>query len=147
MFSIIETYLKRGGRFVGLTTNPHDPRMKEPKVDFYGINVTPTDIEYRDPDGKDGEVLGIKARVETSGVSFECFQFKKEVYERCALEAGLKVEWKEPVLPEGEFEKGYWDKWLERPTFAVLVARRVADEEEDDVGGEEGCGCFGCGDD
>ncbi|CAI6337912.1 unnamed protein product [Periconia digitata] len=119
----------RGGRFVGLTTNGGDPDMKAPKHDFYGIEVVVLDPAYRDPET--GVEVGIKARVVARTepeVRFDVFQFTRDVYQRCAEEAGLVVRWRDVVLPEGEEERkeqGYWERFLERPTFDVLEAWRA----------------------
>lgn len=128
MFRVIETQMKVGGRFVGLTTDAHDPNMHVPKPDFYGLDVIVLDPEYKDPDTL--QVLGIKARVVVGGgqgFSFDCHQFRRDVYEQCARAAGLVIEWKQVVVPEDERKtSGYWDAYLERPTFAMLEARRLS---------------------
>ncbi|PSN64999.1 S-adenosyl-L-methionine-dependent methyltransferase [Corynespora cassiicola Philippines] len=128
MFRVVERNLApSGGRFVGITTNVHDDLMREPKDSFYGINVEVLDRGYRDPTS--GEELGIKARVRAETeppVQFDVFQFEKEVYERCAERAGLKVGWRGIVLPDdGRKETGYWERYLERPTFVVIEAERL----------------------
>lgn len=135
MFAIIRSNLatRGGGRFVGITTDVTDPRVHLPKHDFYGLDVDVLDAEYRDPShagawaeggAPEPEPLGIKAKVtfRGAGISFECFQFRREVYERCAARAGMKIRWGELALPEdGRREEGFWERWLERPTFSVVV--------------------------
>ncbi|KAF2623165.1 S-adenosyl-L-methionine-dependent methyltransferase [Macroventuria anomochaeta] len=127
MFRVIESQMKVGGRFVGLTTNAHDPNMHIPKLDFYGLDVLVLDPAYTDPESQ--QVLGIKARVVVGGgqgFSFDVYQFRQDVYERCAREAGLEIEWKEVVVPDDERRGGgYWAGYLEKPTFSMLEARRV----------------------
>lgn len=127
MFRAIASQLADGGRFVGITTNGRDPWMKEPKVDFYGVQIVVLDAEYRDPET--GEEVGIKARVVADTqpvVQFDVFQFRESVYERCAKEAGLVLTWRDIVLPENETEGGvYWERFLERPTFSIVEARRA----------------------
>lgn len=128
MFRVIAQNLASGGKFVGLTTNSHDPQMKEPKFDFYGLDVVVLEREYVAPDT--GVEVGIKAKVVPKvehSFSFDVFQFRSEVYERCAEKAGLRLEWREPVLPEEdkEREEGFWERWLQRPTFEVVVAKTV----------------------
>jgi hypothetical protein len=128
MFNVIRSNLSDSpdAKFVGITTNGDDEQMAEPKKDFYGMAVEVIDKTYREPGGQ--EVLGIKARVgvKEMGVQFECYQFRREVYERCAARAGLKLKWWGYRVPEdGRKEGGYWDRWLERPTFVVVEARRV----------------------
>ena len=127
MFRVIEQNLAPDGRFVGVTTNVHDPKMTEPKMDFYGLDILVLDPAYVAPDT--GVEVGIKAKVVVKGetpFSFDVFQFRKEVYERCAEKAGLKLRWCELVLPEDErIEQGYWERYVERPTFAVLEAVRI----------------------
>lgn len=130
MFRVIEGQMRDGGRFVGLTTDAHDPHMDVPKPDFYGLEVVVLDPAYVAP-GTD-EVLGIKARVkvgggaEKGGFEFDVFQFRADVYERCAREAGLEISWKGVVVPDDERAKtGFWDGWLSRPTFAMLEAKRI----------------------
>ncbi|KAF1846242.1 S-adenosyl-L-methionine-dependent methyltransferase [Cucurbitaria berberidis CBS 394.84] len=132
MFRVIEKNLVTGGRFVGLTTNVHDPQMQLDKRDFYGIDVLVLDAAYVDPSSSSSaneEVLGVKMRVVVKGempFQFDVFQFRKEVYERCAERAGLKLAWKELVLPEDERRgNGYWDWFVERPTFVIVEAVRV----------------------
>ena len=136
MFRVIETNLVPGGRFVGITTNVNDPLMQLEKLDFYGLDVLVLDPAYVAPSSYPSsessaseEVLGIKARVVVKGdtpFQFDVFQFKKDVYERCAEAAGLKLNWKEVVLPEDERkETGYWDKFVERPTFVIVEAVRA----------------------
>lgn len=127
MFNVIRENLKEGARFVGITTNPFDERMHTPKTDFYGLDVVILDPEYRAP-GKD-EVLGIKARVVAHTepvIQFDVFQFRLHVYERCAKAAALRLRWRELAVPEDEkYGKGYWDRWLERPTFCVIEASKL----------------------
>lgn len=133
MFKVIESQMKEGGRFVGLTTNVYDSNMHTPKPNFYGLDIVVLDPAYIAPDT--GEMVGIKARVKSGGgienrkqggFEFDVFQFRKEVYERCAEMAGLSVEWKGLELPDDERKNsGYWDEWLRRPTFATLEARRM----------------------
>ncbi|KAF2010577.1 S-adenosyl-L-methionine-dependent methyltransferase [Aaosphaeria arxii CBS 175.79] len=129
MFRVIEQNLAPGGRFVGLTTNVHDKDMRLPKHDFYGMTILVLDEEYVAPGEEEKGVVGIKARVVAhteSVVQFDCFQLFKEVYEGCAREAGLRLEWKEYVLPDDERRgTGFWERWLERPTFAILEAVRL----------------------
>ncbi|CAO2649823.1 Nn.00g011150.m01.CDS01 [Neocucurbitaria sp. VM-36] len=143
MFRVIEQSLAaEGGRFVGVTTNVNDERMQEEKRGFYGLDVLVLDGKYVAPrsgvvpagegegeDGSSGEVLGIKARVVVEGntpFQFDVFQFTREVYERCAERAGLELQWRELVLPEDERrETGYWDRFVERPTFVVVEAVRA----------------------
>lgn len=127
MFCVIEQNLTEDGKFVGVTTNAHDPRVKEEKLDFYGLDIHVLDPSYVAPDS--GREVGIKARVEVKGAggfSFEVFEFRKEVYERCAREAGLVLTWGELVLPEDERrEEGFWERFVERPTFDVVEAVRI----------------------
>ncbi|KAF2656969.1 S-adenosyl-L-methionine-dependent methyltransferase [Lophiostoma macrostomum CBS 122681] len=131
MFRVIASNLAPGGRFVGITTNVLDPRMTEPKTDFYGVDVEIVEGDYVDPEN--GERLGIKARVVAHTqfeIRFEVYQFERGVYERAAKEAGVRLEWKVPVLPDengGEREgekrgEGYWDRWAERATFVIVEA-------------------------
>ncbi|KAF2822469.1 S-adenosyl-L-methionine-dependent methyltransferase [Ophiobolus disseminans] len=126
MFRVIEQNLAPAGKFVGVTTNVHDLQMLQPKIDFYGLDILVLDPAYVAPDT--GVEVGIKARVVVKGdtpFSFDVFQFRKEVYERCAKEAGLKLKWCELMLPDDErVEQGYWKRYIERPTFAVLEAVR-----------------------
>lgn len=127
MFRVVEMNLTSGGRFVGVTTNAHDPQMSAPKLDFYGLDVHVLDQAYVAPDT--GREVGIKARVALKGdmpFSFDVYQFRAEVYERCAREAGLKIRWCELVLPEdGRRGEGFWERYVERPTFDVLEAVRI----------------------
>jgi hypothetical protein len=130
MFRVIESQMKQDARFVGLTTNAHDADMHIPKPDFYGLDVEVLNPAYEDPDTH--QLLGIKARVKVGGgqakggFEFDVFQFRKEVYERCAREAGLRVQWRGVVVPDDERkENGFWGGWLARPTFCLLEARRL----------------------
>jgi hypothetical protein len=129
MFRVIHQNLSStaGSKFVGVTTNAHDPQLEVPKIDFYGLDVLVLDPAYEAPDS--AELVGIKARVVVKGdapFSFDVFQFRKEVYERCAEKAGLRLKWCELVLPEdGRAREGYWEKFVERPTFNVLEAVRI----------------------
>lgn len=50
MFRVVAKNLKREGRFVGVTTNAHDPWMKEDKRGFYGLDVEVLEREYVAPD-------------------------------------------------------------------------------------------------
>ncbi|KAF1979050.1 S-adenosyl-L-methionine-dependent methyltransferase [Bimuria novae-zelandiae CBS 107.79] len=124
MFRVIVGRLREGGRFVGVTTDAHDLSMKEPKRNFYGVDVEVLEKEYVAPDT--GREVGIKARVTVQTeppFCFEVFQFRSEVYERCAKEAGMQIAWKKQVLPDDERkESGYWDEWVQRPTFSVIEA-------------------------
>jgi ubiquinone/menaquinone biosynthesis C-methylase UbiE len=127
MFKVIEQNLGRDGRFVGVTTNAHDPHVTRPKIDFYGLDIEVLDPNYIAPDTN--QEVGIKAKVVVKGdtpFSFEVFQFKAEVYEKCAREAGLRLRWCELVLPEdGRAQEGYWEEFVRRPTFEVLEAVRL----------------------
>lgn len=127
MFKVIEQNLAKGGRFVGVTTNAHDPWMREPKMQFYGLDILVLEPEYIAPDTR--EEVGIKARVVVKGdtpFSFEVFQFRTEVYERCAEKAGLELRWCELVLPDDErVQEGYWEDFVLRPTFNVVEAVRI----------------------
>jgi hypothetical protein len=127
MFRVIEQNLNSGGRFVSVTTNVHDSRLKEPQMDFYGLDVLVLDSAYVAPDT--GEEVGIKVRVVVKGdtpFNFDVFQFRKEVYERCAEKAGLKLRWCDLVLPDDErMKEGYWERYMERPTFTVVEAVRT----------------------
>lgn len=134
MFRVIEQNLVKAhpertkeARFVGITTNVNDVDMALPKPDFYGLDIVVLDPEYKAPGSE--EVIGIKARVKAQTeypISFDVFQFKKQVYERCAREAGLWLRWTDPVVPEDERKgTGFWDRWLERPTFVVVEAGRL----------------------
>jgi SAM-dependent methyltransferase len=128
MFAFIEAAMGEGGRFVGVTTDAHDGDMALPKHDFYGLDIEVLEPQYVAPDT--GEVVGVKAKVKVGkgGFEFDCFQFKAEVYERCARRAGLEVRWRNCVVPDDERrETGYWDEWLKRPTFAMLEARRAVE--------------------
>ena len=124
MFRVIAQNLAAGGKFVGVTTNVTDPWVKEHKKKFYGIDVEVLEREYVALDT--GREIGIKARVTVLSeppFSFDVFQFRSEVYERCAKEAGLEVRWREHVLPDdARKETGFWDQWLRRPTFSVIEA-------------------------
>lgn len=125
MFRVIESQMAPGGRFVGLTTDAHDADMHIPKPNFYGLDILVLDPAYVAPDT--GEVVGIKAKVKVGkgGFEFDCFQFRADVYERCARTAGLEVRWRQCVVPDDERKHtGYWKEWLARPTFAMLEARR-----------------------
>jgi hypothetical protein len=126
MFHVIESQMASGGRFVGLTTDAHDPKMHISKLDFYGLDILVLDPAYVAPDT--GEVVGIKAKVKVGkgGFEFDCFQFRADVYERCARAARLEIKWKECVVPDDERRSNrYWDDWLARPTFAMLEATRI----------------------
>lgn len=127
MFRVIEQNLASDGKFVGVTTNAHDPALEAPKMDFYGLDILVTEPRYVAPDS--GVEVGIKAKVVVKGdvpFSFEVFQFRAEVYERCAEMAGLRLRWCELVLPEdGRVGEGYWGKFVERPTFEVVEAVRI----------------------
>lgn len=126
MFNVIKENLADGGRFVGITTNAHDKDMHLPKIDFYGLDILVLDEKYKDP--MTGQELGIKARVIAHvepPIQFDVYEFRTEVYERCAVRAGLALGWKDVVLPEDE-RRGteFWDRWLERPTFNILEATK-----------------------
>jgi SAM-dependent methyltransferase len=127
MFRVIEQNLFPTGKFVGVTTNAHDKWVHLPKVDFYGLDIEVLDPAYIAPDT--GKEVGIKARVVVKGdtpFSFEVFQFRSEVYERCAREAGLRLRWCELVVPDdGRLQEGYWEDFILRPTFDVVEARRI----------------------
>lgn len=127
MFKVIAQNLADGGKFVGITTNVKDKLMKEPKMDFYGLDILVLEKEYVAPDT--GKEVGIKARVVAHTepqIQFDVFQFKEEVYERCAREAGLKLEWRDAVVPDDERKEGdYWKRWLDRPTFVIIQAKKA----------------------
>ncbi|KAF2032893.1 S-adenosyl-L-methionine-dependent methyltransferase [Setomelanomma holmii] len=127
MFRVIEQNLAPDGRFVGVTTNVADPWVTQPKMDFYGLDILVLDSAYVAPDTK--QKVGITARVvvkDDTPFSFDVFQFKKEVYERCAAAAGLRLTWGNLVLPDDErVTEGFWERYVERPTFSVIEAVRL----------------------
>jgi SAM-dependent methyltransferase len=127
MFRVIEQNLAPGGRFLGITTNAHDELMHLSKIDFYGLDVLVLDAKYVAPDT--GKHVGITARVcvnTETPFHFDVFQFRRDVYERCAESVGLRLFWRELVLPEDERrESGFWQKFLERPTFDIVEAVRI----------------------
>ncbi|KAH7406483.1 S-adenosyl-L-methionine-dependent methyltransferase [Phaeosphaeria sp. MPI-PUGE-AT-0046c] len=127
MFRVIEQNLAPDGRFVGVTTNAHDPQVEQSKMDFYGLDILVVEPKYVAPDT--GVEVGIKAKVAVKGdvpFSFEVFQFRAEVYERCAEKAGLKIRWCDLVVPEDErVGQGYWREFIERPAFDVIEAVRI----------------------
>lgn len=93
---------------------------------FYGLDVLVLEERYVAPDT--GREVGIRARVVAHTqpvVQFDVFQFRKEVYERCAAEAGLRLGWRDAVVPDERKEGGYWERWLERPTFVIVEAIRA----------------------
>ena len=128
MFKVIEQNLAEGGKFAGITSNGRDELMHVPIKDFYGMDTTTLDPAYKDPET--GEVLGVKVRITAHTepkVEFEVYQFRAEIYERCAKEAGLTIGWKDGVIPEDERrerEKGFWESWVQRPTFVGVQAWR-----------------------
>ncbi|XPT04627.1 hypothetical protein M3J09_013703 [Ascochyta lentis] len=133
MFRVVDAQMRKGGRFVALTTDVHDVDMSVSKLGFYGLDVLVLEPRYVAPDT--GVEVGIKARVKVGGgqvaggFEFDVFQFRREVYERCALRAGLRIGWRGVVVPDDERRgTGYWDEWLRRPTFAMLEATRVGEE-------------------
>jgi len=130
MFRVIEQNLAIDGRFVGITTNVRDPWVEEDKRNFYGLEIYVLEKEYVAPDT--GLEVGIRAKVSVGGeggFSFEVYQFRGEVYERCAKRAGLEIRWGEVIVPDDERKTtGFWDQWLERPTFSVLEAVRAQAE-------------------
>lgn len=127
MFRVVEQNLAPGGRFVGITTNVHDELMHLPKMDFYGLDILVLDGRYVAPDT--GEEVGITARVVVNTETpfqFDVYQFRRHVYERCAERAGLRLLWRELVLPDDERkESRFWDRFLERPTFVIVEAVRL----------------------
>lgn len=128
MFRVIQTNLKEdGARFIGITTNVSDPRMREHKPNWYGVDVVVLDQFYVAPDSN--KEVGIKAKVAVKGdnpFEFDVFQFRKEVYERCARNAGLELRWKDLAFPDDERkENGYWDDFRVSGTFVVVEAVRV----------------------
>jgi hypothetical protein len=50
MFGVIAQNLRKDGKFVGVTTNAHDPWVVEDKKDFYGLDVDVLDKAYVAPD-------------------------------------------------------------------------------------------------
>ncbi|KAH7381511.1 S-adenosyl-L-methionine-dependent methyltransferase [Pyrenochaeta sp. MPI-SDFR-AT-0127] len=123
MFKVIVENLSQDGRFVGITTNTHDTRMADTRIEFYGIDVLVLDPNYVAPDtgSEVGVVAKVRARTEPV-VEFEVFQFRKEVYQRCAEAAGMRLSWGDVVLPHDErVENGYWNAFIERPTFTIVT--------------------------
>ncbi|KAF2644516.1 S-adenosyl-L-methionine-dependent methyltransferase [Massarina eburnea CBS 473.64] len=124
MFRVIEAHMIERGKFVGITTNVDDPCVTKDKKDFYGLDVEVRNKEYRDPET--GIKLGIVARIRAhtdTPIEIDCFQFGKEVYERCADKAGLRLTWKEVLVPQdAKVNPKYWIRYLERPTISIIEA-------------------------
>lgn len=111
----VATHLKPGGRFVGLKPT-WDP---EECSDWYGVTRRPVG---RLPHGK-----AVQSRVGANEkVTFVSYVLTWELYQSCAEKAGmsgLRIE--DLVLPEGATDMGFWQPFLDKPTFELVTAVRA----------------------
>lgn len=120
MWQNIHANLRPGGRFIGVIPNVHMSLGDHPVDDRYGYAITPLrKVE-------DGYECRLTAYTQPEDVTFDIHHLSKEVYERCAAEAGLVgLKWNRHVLPEdGRKAEGYWEAFEKRPTFEICTAER-----------------------
>lgn len=128
MWRNIYSSLLPGGRFVGVAPNVHLDLAMHPVQARYGYSVEALEAV------EDGWKCRLTAHTEPEEVSFEMWHLRREVYERCAEEAGMVgLEWRGYVLPDEQMEEGneeggegYWDAFVMRSSFEVCTAWRPA---------------------
>lgn len=120
MWQNISADLRPGGRFIGVTPNVHMNLGDHPVDARYGYAITPLrKVE-------DGYECRLTAYTQPNNVTFDMYHLSKEVYERCAAEAGLvRLKWNGHVLPDDSRKaEGYWEAFDKRPTFDICTAWR-----------------------
>lgn len=118
----IARYLRPGGRFVGVIPNEYMPWLHDDENYF--------DFSYRRLDQvKDGHVCKLTLHAKEQPVSFNAYILNHSVFETGAKSAGLvNVTLSGPtLLPEfeGTETQAYWDGFLARPLFKVMVVTKL----------------------
>ncbi|KAL9110961.1 MAG: hypothetical protein Q9227_004576 [Pyrenula ochraceoflavens] len=123
MWKNIAQALKPGSRYVGITSNvrvdTHEDRLTNPK---YGST---TEVLEKVPGG-----VKVMATMHTNPpIKFVAYSLRPDVYEKCALAAGmedLRLEaptWE--TLP-ADLDHSWWQEFLDKPNYVVVSAKRRA---------------------
>lgn len=117
----IARYLRPGGRFVGVIPSDYMPWLQDDE-NYYGFSYK------RIEPVEDGHVCRLTLHAKEQPVSFNAYILSNSVFERGAKSAGLvDVTLTGPtVLPvyEGTEDDAYWNNFLARPLFKVMVATK-----------------------
>lgn len=117
----IARYLTPGGRFVGVIPSDYMPWLQDDE-NYYGFSYK------RIEPVEDGHVCRLTLHAKEQPVSFNAYILSNSVFERGAKSAGLvDVTLTGPtVLPvyEGTEDDAYWNNFLARPLFKVMVATK-----------------------
>lgn len=119
--------LKPGGCFIGINNNPANPMVKFETYKKYGLSKstksqvlvegTPINYDVKNPDG--------------TVFSFKNYYIAPEDHEAIFYQTGFDLfEWHQPFLSETgrkNFERGYWDAFLDYPPIIGIFARRKND--------------------
>ncbi|KAF7912808.1 uncharacterized protein EAF01_001829 [Botrytis porri] len=138
MFRNIAMNLKEGGRFVGVTVPPtSDPRgsvSAEASARPMSRGGSGYLVYEHIRDVEEGIYFRVRGDTPVGELEFECYHLRREVYEECAREAGLKgkLEWGVTEVPErwlrGEGEGGAslqeLESYREIPNYGILVIEK-----------------------
>lgn len=117
----IARYLAPGGKFVGVIPNHHMPWLGDDE-DYFGFSYRKLD------EVKDGHICKLTLHGKEQPVSFNAYILEDSVFVSGAKSAGLvDVTLTGPtVLPEfeGLEDEAYWNGFLARPLFKVMVATK-----------------------
>lgn len=121
----IAKYLSPGGRFVGVIPNDDMPWLQDDQ-EYFGFSYK------RIEKVKDGHVCKLTLHAKEQPVSFNAYMLDRSVFETGARSAGLvDVTLADPaVFPEfkGTEDEEYWNSFLARPLFKVMVAAKPGPE-------------------
>ncbi|THV55706.1 hypothetical protein BGAL_0004g00270 [Botrytis galanthina] len=138
MFRNIAVNLKEGGRFVSVTVPPTSDPMASVNAEASARPMSQGGSGYlvynHIRDVEEGIYFRVHGDTPVGDLDFECYHLRREVYEECAREAGLKgkLEWGVTQVPErwlrGEGEGGASLKELESykeiPNYGILVIEK-----------------------
>lgn len=116
----ISVNLENGGRFVALNNNPDSPLTD--KIKYQTVVETSGNL-------KEGAKLKVTLiGQDGTNCSFYNYYWKKQTYEECLVQAGLKdIKWiPVSVSEEGieKYGKEFWEDFLQSPTITLLEARK-----------------------
>ncbi|KAF7951531.1 hypothetical protein EAE96_006837 [Botrytis aclada] len=138
MFRNIAGNLREGGRFVAVTVPPTGEPMASVKAEASARSMGRGGSGYlvyeHVRDVEEGIYFRVHGETPVGELDFECYHLRREVYEECAREAGLKgrLEWGVTEVPErwlrGEGEGGAsleeLESYREIPNYGILVIEK-----------------------
>ena len=122
MYRTVAMNLKEGGRLLAVTPHPtNGPKSHQDR----GVIARPVKrgniTTFVKDEVEDGVVIHLVGITPSGKIEFDGYHLKKDVYERCAREGGMKgaLLWKPVELPAGDIADS-WDTYLEIPHFGIL---------------------------